>query len=65
VCLHPAAEEKICDVVGLYLAPPRQAVVVSLDEKTQIQVVSRTEPLLPLRPGLPARQTHDYRDTTA
>jgi len=57
----PAAEEKIYDVVGLYLAPPTQAVVVSLDEKTQIQALSRTQPLLPLRPGLPARQTHDYR----
>lgn len=57
----PAAEEKIYDVVGLYLNPPTNAVVVSLDEKTQIQALSRTQPLLPLRPGLPARQTHDYR----
>jgi transposase len=57
----PAAEEKIHDVVGLYLEPPTNAVVVSLDEKTQIQALSRTQPLLPLRPGLPARQTHDYR----
>lgn len=57
----PQAEEKIHDVVGLYLAPPANAVVLSLDEKTQIQALSRTQPLLPLRPGLPARQTHDYR----
>ena len=57
----PAAEEKIHDVVGLYLNPPTNAVVLSLDEKTQIQALSRTQPLLPLRPGLPARQTHDYR----
>ena len=57
----PQAEEKIHDVVGLYLNPPTNAVVVSLDEKTQIQALSRTQPLLPLRPGLPARQTHDYR----
>ena len=57
----PAAEDKIYDVVGLYLNPPTNAVVVSLDEKTQIQALSRTQPLLPLRPGLPARQTHDYR----
>src|SRR5437016_7319448 len=57
----PAAEEKIYDVVGLYLNPPSNAVVLSLDEKTQIQALSRTQPLLPLRPGLPARQTHDYR----
>lgn len=57
----PEAEDKIYDVVGLYLNPPTNAVVLSLDEKTQIQALSRTQPLLPLRPGLPARQTHDYR----
>jgi transposase len=57
----PAAEDKIYDVVGLYLNPPTHAVVLSLDEKTQIQALSRTQPLLPLRPGLPARQTHDYK----
>lgn len=57
----PAAEEKIHDVVGLYLNPPTNAVVLSVDEKTQIQALNRTQPLLPLRPGLPARQTHDYR----
>jgi transposase len=57
----PDAEAKIHDVVGLYLQPPTNAVVLSLDEKTQIQALNRTQPLLPLRPGLPARQTHDYR----
>lgn len=57
----PAAEAKIHDVVGLYLHPPTNAIVLSVDEKTQIQALSRTQPLLPLRPGLPARQTHDYR----
>src|SRR6266536_373477 len=57
----PQAEAKIHDVVGLYLQPPTNAVVVSVDEKTQIQALSRTQPLLPLRPGLPARQTHDYQ----
>src|SRR5436309_7237877 len=57
----PDAEAKIHDVVGLYLNPPTNAVVLSLDEKTQIQALSRTQPLLPLRPGLSARQTHDYR----
>ena len=57
----PEAEAKIYDVVGLYLDPPTNAVVLSLDEKTQIQALSRTQPLLPLRSGLPARQTHDYR----
>jgi len=54
----PRAEAKIHDVVGLYLQPPTNAVVVSVDEKTQIQALSRTQPLLPLRPGLPrARPT--------
>lgn len=56
----PAAEEKIRDIVALYLDPPANAAVVCLDEKTQIQALNRTQPLLPLRPGLPARQTHDY-----
>jgi transposase len=57
----PDAETKIYDVVGLYLRPPTNAVVLSVDEKTQIQALSRTQPLLPMRPGLPARRTHDYR----
>jgi transposase len=56
----PQLEPKIRDVVGLYLAPPKGAVVVSVDEKSQIQALDRTQPMLPLRPGLPARQTHDY-----
>lgn len=54
-------EEKISDVVGLYLNPPTNAFIVSVDEKTQIQALNRTQPLLPLRPGIPARQTHDYK----
>lgn len=57
----PLAEEKIRDVVGLYLKPPTNAVVLSMDEKTQIQALDRTQPLLPLRPHSPARHTHDYR----
>jgi transposase len=57
----PDAEAKIRDVVGLYLNPPTNAVVLSVDEKTQIQALERTQPELPLRPNLPARQTHDYR----
>jgi transposase len=57
----PDAEEKIHDVVGLYLNPPDHAVVLSVDEKTQIQALNRTQPILPLRPGIPARQTHDYQ----
>ena len=57
----PELEAKIRDVVGLYLAPPDKAVVVSIDEKSQIQALDRTAPLLPMRPGMPAQQTHDYR----
>jgi transposase len=57
----PKAEEKIYDVVGLYLNPPTNAVVLSVDEKTQIQALGRTQPILPMRPGLSARQTHDYK----
>jgi len=57
----PKAEEKIYDVVGLYMNPPPNAVVLSVDEKTQIQALGRTQPMLPLRPGLSARQTHDYK----
>jgi len=56
----PRAAEKIEDIVGLYLSPPARAVVLCLDEKTQIQALERTQPILPLREGLPARQTHDY-----
>jgi len=52
--------EKLYDVVGLYLNPPDKALVLCVDEKSQIQALDRTRPLLPLRPGLPARQTHDY-----
>jgi len=57
----PAAEEKIHDVVGLYMDPPTHAVVLSVGEKTRIQALKRTQPILPLRSGVPARQTHDYR----
>jgi len=57
----PELEAKIRDVVGLYLDPPAKAVVVSVDEKTQIQALDRTAPILPLRPGIPEKQTHDYK----
>ena len=53
--------EKLQDVVGLYLNPPEHAIVLCVDEKSQIQALDRTQPLLPLRPGIPARQTHDYK----
>ena len=49
------------DVVGLYLNPPDSALVLCVDEKSQIQALDRTAPILPLRPGLPERQTHDYK----
>jgi len=48
------------DIVGLYVNPPDHAVVVCVDEKTQIQALSRSQPILPLRPGEPERRTHDY-----
>lgn len=52
--------EKLRDVVGLYLNPPAKAVVFCVDEKSGIQALDRTRPVLPLRPGVPERQTHDY-----
>jgi len=51
---------KLADVVGLYLAPPRHAVVLSVDEKSQIQALDRTQPGLPLKPGKAGTMTHDY-----
>jgi transposase len=56
----PELEAKIRDVVGLYLNPPDKAVVLSVDEKSQVQALNRTAPILPLRPGLPEKATHDY-----
>ena len=56
----PQLEAKVRDVVGLYLDPPEKAVVLSIDEKTQIQALDRTAPILPMRPGLPEKATHDY-----
>ena len=56
----PAFVAKVRDIVGLYLNPPDKAIVLSVDEKSQIQALDRTQPILPLRPGLPERQTHDY-----
>jgi transposase len=53
--------EKVRDVVGLYLDPPEKAVVLCVDEKSQIQALDRSQPLLPLRPGQAERRTHDYR----
>ena len=56
----PELEAKIRDVVGLYMAPPDKAVVLCVDEKSQVQALERTAPILPIRPGLPEKATHDY-----
>ena len=52
---------KVIDVVGLYMDPPENAVVLCVDEKTQVQALDRTQPMLPMRPDQIARQSHDYR----
>jgi transposase len=56
----PQFIDKVRDIVGLYLSPPANAVVLCVDEKSQIQALARTQPLLPLRPGQVERHTHDY-----
>ncbi len=56
----PELVGKVTDVVGLYLAPPENAVVLCVDEKSQIQALDRTAPILPLQPGLAERRSHDY-----
>jgi len=56
----PHFVRKLRDVVGVYLNPPAKALVLCVDEKSQIQALERSQPILPLRPGIPARQTHDY-----
>ena len=57
----PQFVAKVRDVVGLYLNPPERAVVLCVDEKSQIQALDRTQPILPMQPGLPERATHDYK----
>lgn len=57
----PLFIDKVRDVVGLYLAPPERAVVLCVDEKSQIQALDRTAPILPMLPGTPERATHDYK----
>ena len=57
----PDFAAKVIDVVGLYLHPPEHAVVLCVDEKTQVQALDRTQPLLPMRPGQYERRTHDYK----
>jgi len=56
----PLFVDKVRDVVGLYLDPPDRAIVLCIDEKSQVQALDRTQPLLPLEPGKPERHTHDY-----
>ena len=56
----PQLVEKVRDIVGLYLNPPERAIVLCVDEKSQVQALNRTQPILPLAPGVPARQSHDY-----
>jgi transposase len=56
----PRFVEKVRDIVGLYMSPPQNAVVICVDEKSQMQALDRTQPLLPMRPGTPERRTHDY-----
>lgn len=56
----PLFVEKVRDVVGLYLNPPDRAIVLCVDEKSQVQALDRTQPLLPLQPGQAERHTHDY-----
>jgi transposase len=56
----PQFVEKVRDIVGLYMNPPDRAIVLCVDEKSQVQAVNRTQPILPLAPGVPARQSHDY-----
>ena len=57
----PLFIDKVRDIVGLYLNPPAKALVLCVDEKSQIQALDRTQPILPLAPGVPQRRTHDYR----
>jgi transposase len=57
----PLLVDKVRDIVGLYMNPPEDALVLCVDEKSQIQALDRTQPLLPMQPGQPERRTHDYR----
>jgi transposase len=57
----PEFVAKVRDVVGLYVSPPAHAIVLCVDEKSQIQALDRSQPMLPMRPGQPARRSHDYK----
>ena len=56
----PQSVAKVRDIVGLYLEPPTRALVLCVDEKSQIQALDRTQPIPPVAPGVPERRTHDY-----
>lgn len=56
----PQFVEKVRDIVGLYMNPPDRAIILCVDEKSQVQALNRTQPILPLAPGVPAKQSHDY-----
>jgi transposase len=56
----PLFVEKVYDIVGLYLNPPEAAVVLSVDEKSQVQALARSQPAFPMMPGMPEQRTHDY-----
>jgi len=60
VSTDPFFVEKVVDVAGLYHHPPERAVVLCVDEKSQIQALDRSQPVLPMMPGMPERRTHDY-----
>jgi len=57
----PLFVDKVRDIVGLYLAPPDRALVLCVDEKSQIQALDRSQPILPMRPGQAERRSHDYK----
>ena len=57
----PEFTEKVRDVAGIYLNPPEAAIVLCVDEKTQVQALSRTQPILPMQMGVPLRQTTEYK----
>ena len=61
MCIRDRFIDKVRDIVGLYLNPPDAALVLCVDEKTQVQALDRTAPVLPLMPGVAERRTHDYR----
>jgi len=60
ISADPLFVEKVHDIVGLYLNPPEHAVVLCVDEKSQVQALDRSQPVLPMMPGMPERRTHDY-----